>query len=362
IFYCMLALSIFLSAHLKPSNISQPVSFQTAKLGDPVTFECQIKSADQENRVWYKVNAGRRLQLVVRENKLYNRNVFGPEFLQSSHRYSLKYDSNIYHLSISAATREDTGTYYCGVLQLNFIQFGPGTFLMLKGTSSSSFSVAQQPVSKSVQPGHSVTLSCSVHTGDCGGEDTSVFWLKSSRSSGSGIIYNSGNKSESCERTESGSPQTSCVYKLPKQNLSSDDAGTYYCVVASCGEILFGNGTKLNIKRDTISPTPSDLSPTVIALTLSNIILGIATILLIWALCKSRKETVNSSESNQVMKLFIVLFVNYAAVTVAPSGSSSRTAIMKHSRDAVLYSEVRCQQQTERVRPGHKDKMRKNRT
>uniref|UniRef100_A0A667Z5S2 Ig-like domain-containing protein n=1 Tax=Myripristis murdjan TaxID=586833 RepID=A0A667Z5S2_9TELE len=346
---------LFVSGAAQPSNISQPVSFQTAKLGDPVTFECQIKSADQENRVWYKVNAGRRLQLVVRENKLYNRNVFGPEFLQSSHRYSLKYDSNIYHLSISAATREDTGTYYCGVLQLNFIQFGPGTFLMLKGTSSSSFSVAQQPVSKSVQPGHSVTLSCSVHTGDCGGEDTSVFWLKSSRSSGSGIIYNSGNKSESCERTESGSPQTSCVYKLPKQNLSSDDAGTYYCVVASCGEILFGNGTKLNIKN-TISPTPSDLSPTVIALTLSNIILGIATILLIWALCKSRSRARTGITNHPGDE------VNYAAVTVAPSGSSSRTAIMKHSRDAVLYSEVRCQQQTERVRPGHKDKMRKNRT
>uniref|UniRef100_A0A667ZRF2 Novel immune-type receptor 8 n=1 Tax=Myripristis murdjan TaxID=586833 RepID=A0A667ZRF2_9TELE len=287
------------------SNISQPVSFQTAKLGDSVTFECQIKSADQENRLWYKVNAGRRLQLVVRENKLYNQNVFGPEFLQSSHRYSLKHDSNIYHLSISATTREDTGTYYCGVLQRSFIEFGPGTFLMLKDTRSSSVSVVQQPESESVQPGDSVTLSCSVHT--------------ALRSSGSGIIYNSGNKSKSCKRTETGSPETSCVFKLPKQNLSSDDAGTYYCIVASCGEILFGNGTKLNIK--------------------SNLYYFIS-------LCLSQPGDE----------------VNYAAVTVAPSGSSSRTAIMKHSRDAVLYSEVRCQQQTERVRPGHKDKMRNSPT
>ena len=37
-------------------------------------------------------------------------------------------------------------------------------------------------------------------------------------------------------------------------NLISSDAGTYYCAVASCGEILFGSGSKLLIKDDVEDP------------------------------------------------------------------------------------------------------------
>uniref|UniRef100_A0A671Y4B9 Ig-like domain-containing protein n=1 Tax=Sparus aurata TaxID=8175 RepID=A0A671Y4B9_SPAAU len=38
--------------------------------------------------------------------------------------------------------------------------------------------------------------------------------------------------------------QKSCVYHFSKK-VSSSDAGTYYCAVATCGEILFGNGAKV---------------------------------------------------------------------------------------------------------------------
>ncbi|TWW63291.1 hypothetical protein D4764_03G0002990 [Takifugu flavidus] len=31
------------------------------------------------------------------------------------------------------------------------------------------------------------------------------------------------------------------------RNLNTSKAGTYYCAVATCGRILFGNGTKLDI-------------------------------------------------------------------------------------------------------------------
>uniref|UniRef100_A0A667ZRD6 Ig-like domain-containing protein n=1 Tax=Myripristis murdjan TaxID=586833 RepID=A0A667ZRD6_9TELE len=209
--------------------IHTPVSVQTAELGDSVTIECQINSG-MKTRVWYRVTTGRRQQLVAKIDKKGTIS-FGSQFNQYNKRYSVNLDGVRTDLHISTTTRGDIGTYYCGVAYADFIDFGSGTFLQLKGDS--------------------VTLSCSVHTGDCGGEHTSVFWLKSSESSGPQII-SPGNKSESCERTESGSPQTSCVYKLPKQNLSSDDAGTYYCVVASCGETLFGNGTELYIKGKTL--------------------------------------------------------------------------------------------------------------
>uniref|UniRef100_A0A667ZA94 Ig-like domain-containing protein n=1 Tax=Myripristis murdjan TaxID=586833 RepID=A0A667ZA94_9TELE len=305
-------------------------------LGHPVTIECQIKSENRK-RMWYKLTTRRRLQHLATVDTLFNLNKSSNKFNTSSHHYSIEYDITKTDLSISVATRNDIGTYYCGVLQLNYVKFGPGTFLMLKGIMMSVItvhlvSVVQQPESESVQPGDSVTLSCSVHTADCGGEDTSVFWLKSSESSGPEIISR-GNKSQSCKNTESGSPETSCVYKLPKQNLSSDDAGTYYCVVASCGETLFGNGT------NEMSIT------TVIVLALSNVVLGIATLVLVWERCKTRSRDPTGITNYALLSLPTGDEVNYTAVTIAPRSSSSRTAVVKHSRDAVLYSEVRqCQQ------------------
>ena len=109
-------------------------------------------------------------------------------------------------------------------------------------------SVLQQPVSESVQPGDSVALNCTIHTQTCAGGH-SVYWFRhGSGESHPGIIYTHGDKSDQCVKsTEAGSPTQRCVYNLPKRNLSLSDAGTYYCAVALCGEILFGNGTKLEI-------------------------------------------------------------------------------------------------------------------
>ncbi|KAG7269016.1 hypothetical protein CRUP_010730 [Coryphaenoides rupestris] len=43
----------------------------------------------------------------------------------------------------------------------------------------------------------------------------------------------------------------SCVYTLPKNNVDTSDAGTYYCALAACGGIVFGNGTKLVVTGET---------------------------------------------------------------------------------------------------------------
>ncbi|KAL0189458.1 hypothetical protein M9458_016557, partial [Cirrhinus mrigala] len=36
-----------------------------------------------------------------------------------------------------------------------------------------------------------------------------------------------------------------CVYSLSLRNIKPSDAGTYYCAVVTCREILFGHGINL---------------------------------------------------------------------------------------------------------------------
>ncbi|KAM9357371.1 uncharacterized protein ABDE67_004946 [Symphorus nematophorus] len=108
------------------------------------------------------------------------------------------------------------------------------------------------PPSAPVRPGDSVTLQCSVVSDSenkpCPG-DHSVHWFRvGSDESHPSLIYTHGNSDDECEKSpESQTPQK-CVYSFSK-NVSSSDAGTYYCAVATCGEILFGNGTKLNTEE-----------------------------------------------------------------------------------------------------------------
>ncbi|CAB1351617.1 unnamed protein product [Coregonus sp. 'balchen'] len=204
----------------------------------------------------------------------------------------------IFHLNIYSTKQEDVGMYYCGLVRLNFIEFGPGTTLMLK-----------------VQPGDSVTLKCTIHTETCVGEH-SVYWFShGSGESRPGIIYTHGDRSDQCVKSpEVGSPTQSCVYNLPKKNLSLSDARTYYCAVASCGDTF--QSTILHL-----------ISPTVLALVVSNIVLGIVTLLLVW------------NQDSDVL--------NYAAVSFTPkkNSSSSRRAREKTSREDAVYSEVRHLQQ-----------------
>lgn len=56
---------------------------------------------------------------------------------EQSQRYSVQSDRISSHLTISATTWHDVGTYYCGVTDFNELQFGQGTFLMIKGVYDS---------------------------------------------------------------------------------------------------------------------------------------------------------------------------------------------------------------------------------
>ncbi|KAG9274126.1 polymeric immunoglobulin receptor-like, partial [Astyanax mexicanus] len=221
---------------------AKPAPIQVVNLGDSVTIQCHLPQKRITTMVWYKQSVGqnpRPLAMVynyVRETK------FEDEFQNG--RFNVYPEKGSFHLNIAAVGQEDTGAYYCGIVFLNELQFVSWTFLMPAGKNS-----LQLPVPHLLYPKDSVTLQCSVITNICAG-DHSVYWFRhGSGGSDPGIIFTHGNRSDQCKKSsETVSPTQSCIYKLPKNNLSLSDAGTYYCAVAACGEILYGNGTKLNVK------------------------------------------------------------------------------------------------------------------
>ncbi|XP_073343175.1 uncharacterized protein [Pagrus major] len=239
------------------------VPVTTVQLGEPVTFTCLLPFQELGSKPlhWYKQSVGDDLRLIVTFMK-HTDPVFKPEF--SASRLDLKVEKNISKLTILRTTEEDEGMYHCVVIFWTE-NFWSGTYLSLKGNTqrTSTYTVVQRPTaSDPVRPGDLKTLQCSVlsdsETKTCPG-DHSVFWFRvGSDESHPNILYTDGNRRDECE--DRSDTQKSCVYHFSK-NVSSSDAETYYCAVATCGEILFGNGTKLDIEGTRMwSPTADALT------------------------------------------------------------------------------------------------------
>uniref|UniRef100_A0A3P8NK32 Ig-like domain-containing protein n=1 Tax=Astatotilapia calliptera TaxID=8154 RepID=A0A3P8NK32_ASTCA len=120
-----------------------------------------------------------------------------------------------------------------------------------KAQRTSNYAVSQLLIESN--PGDTMTLQCSVFSDSdnktCPG-DLNILWVREgSDKSLPNIIYTDRNRSNECEKRSD--HQKTCVYRFSK-NVSSSDAGTYYCAVATCGEILFGSGTTVVIQGNVI--------------------------------------------------------------------------------------------------------------
>uniref|UniRef100_A0A3Q4HC94 Ig-like domain-containing protein n=1 Tax=Neolamprologus brichardi TaxID=32507 RepID=A0A3Q4HC94_NEOBR len=226
------------------------VPVKTVQLGEAATLTCAlpIKEFGSITVHWYKQSAGDGLKLIVTLSKSAPPE-YSPEF--SRKRFNVENANNVSNLTVLTTVQEDEGIYHCGIAEWMYPIQWSETYLSVKGNTqmTSNCTVVQWPtVLDPLHPGESVTLQCSIISvfdkATCS-EDLSVFWFRAgSNKSHPNIIYTHGNTHDECEnRSET---QMRCVYRFSK-NVSSSDAGTYYCAVATCGEILFGNGTALKL-------------------------------------------------------------------------------------------------------------------
>uniref|UniRef100_A0A8D0CG74 Ig-like domain-containing protein n=1 Tax=Scleropages formosus TaxID=113540 RepID=A0A8D0CG74_SCLFO len=219
-----------------------------------VTLTCFCTKDEITYIAWFEQPFGQKPQIVAKA-LFYSQDVeFQAEF---ENRLSLQWieATKSFNMTILKTELSDSAVYYCVTVLYN------EPCAVLK-----DFSLITK--SYPVRPGDSVTLQCTVDSETCAGEH-SVYWFRhGSGESLPGLIYTHGNRSDECERSpEAGSHTHSCIYSLPKRNLSPSDAGIYYCAVATCGDILFGNGTVVKcLVTDRhpvlgVSPPPPALRP-----------------------------------------------------------------------------------------------------
>ncbi|XP_026154905.1 uncharacterized protein LOC113125583 isoform X1 [Mastacembelus armatus] len=227
------------------SSVHQQHSLISVDAGNEVTLSC-FYAEDVAMFYWYKQSLGEKPRLIATFYKYEKNGTFYGE-LKNNKRFNLATMKGKIYLIISDLRTSDSATYYCATSYTFIFEFAESTVVSVHGSGLNIPAQVHQSASESIQPGGSVTLNCTVHTGTCDGEHR-VYWFKHSGQAHPGLIYTHGGSNDQCERK----PETqthSCVYNLPMNSLNVSDAGTYYCAVASCGHMLFGNGTRLNIEN-----------------------------------------------------------------------------------------------------------------
>uniref|UniRef100_A0AAY4DB10 Ig-like domain-containing protein n=1 Tax=Denticeps clupeoides TaxID=299321 RepID=A0AAY4DB10_9TELE len=244
-----------LSQHVECLRVYQGQGSVSSRLGGSVTLPCLSAESGVVIWVWYKQVPGQQLQPVVSS---FAADVKYGEGIEERRKTQFKVnqtDRSI-NLTINNVEASDEGLYHCGIFwyHIRFFQKNVNEDLFLLVSDAPTVQVKQHYLLDPASEGDDVTLNCTVVSGGCAGEH-SVYWFRhGTPGSHPGIIYTHGDRSAGCEKDpEAGSSTQSCVHHLPKRNLSTTDAGTYYCAVAACGQIVFGNGNKLDVVGETFN-------------------------------------------------------------------------------------------------------------
>uniref|UniRef100_A0A669DX33 Uncharacterized LOC102079338 n=1 Tax=Oreochromis niloticus TaxID=8128 RepID=A0A669DX33_ORENI len=313
------------------------VPVKTVHVGETATFTCDLSNEELSSRKvqWYKQRVGDTLKLIV---SLYGTTKPSSEFLES--RISAHNSKDFSNLTIWNVVQEDEGMYHCGVDTWIKLEWS-GTYLLVKGNTerTSNYIVVQQPIeSNPLRPGDTATLQCSVLTNSekntCSGHHNVLWFRDGSNKSLPNIIYTDGNKTDQCEKRSE--PQDGCVYRLSK-NVNSSDAGTYYCAVATCGEIFFGNGTKLDVQE---KPTRLVFIEFVILITCFAIsIIGNLFFICNRRVCKKCKEIKSDTTEVQTDNLYQPTEaddeINYAALSFSERKTRGRRT-REYTEDTVF--------------------------
>ncbi|XP_041653743.1 signal-regulatory protein beta-2-like [Cheilinus undulatus] len=236
---------IFLGTICQTINALQPISVIAAEPGENVTVPCSFQVDEAGLLNWYKLKFGYMVQAIATGS--FDKITLEEQF--NNPRFTITNVAALYYLTVRNVSKEDEATYFCQVGTPYTMKIMDGIHLAVNDHKNhqSSVYIKQIPESQSIKAGDSVSLQCSLLSKhketreQCPGEHN-VYWLKAGAGeSHPAVIYSQSDDKQ----------KRSCAYSFLKTIESSSDAGTYYCAVVTCGQILFGEGTTLDTKIGT---------------------------------------------------------------------------------------------------------------
>ncbi|XP_029695497.1 uncharacterized protein [Takifugu rubripes] len=216
-------------------SLNWKTNYNLVKPGQNLTIPCLHKSDVSTEISWFKETLGEKPILICTYSITSQRWIF-VNYSKSNPSFQRHVGIKGTNLTITDLKLSDSATYYCVNRYLDVFDFTEGHNVIVEGLGLT----IDQSASQSIQAEGSVTLNCTVHTGwTCDGDHT-VYWFRNSGLSQLGLMYSHTGRNKQCERKTN-----TCFYSFSMKNLNTSQTGTYYCAVAACGHILFGNGTKL---------------------------------------------------------------------------------------------------------------------
>ncbi|XP_065815169.1 uncharacterized protein [Labrus bergylta] len=238
---------ILLSALSQTVDMQHQISMTVVEPGEDSNLTCSITGLKAGLFYWFKLKFGYMVQTVAAGS--FGNVKVGEQFKNSRHTVTVK--ENLYFLNIRNVSKEDEATYFCQAGTAYEMKVINSTLLAVNDHKNHQnlVYVKQRPEAQSVQAGGSVKFQCSLlskskeNREQCPGEH-SVYWFRAAAGEAHpAVIYTQSHRSEEEEKR-------SCVYNLSKTIHNSSDAGTYYCAVLTCGQILFGEGTTVKTQQE----------------------------------------------------------------------------------------------------------------
>ncbi|XP_036932362.1 uncharacterized protein LOC119007092 isoform X7 [Acanthopagrus latus] len=212
----MILLHLLLTLSGVGCTVEQSFETKTAAVGENVALICRCGPLDTV--FWIRPVSGKLPEVY----KTFSSASFDPRIRSTE-------ESGAFVLRITKATQRDTGVYYCVKTEKQNLTLLKGVDLKVQGSEPDTTAV---PPSDPVRPGDSVTLQCSVlsdsETKTCPGGH-SVCCLKDGSDVDSSFNY--------IQENPEGLSTEKCTYGFFR-NVSSSDAATCCCAVATCVETV----------------------------------------------------------------------------------------------------------------------------
>lgn len=204
---------------------------KTVHIGDDVNLTCIRRSSG--TLFWTRLVSGEFPEVL---GKTFS-------FENAVHRITTSINTGEFNLHIAKAQRSDTAVYYCMKIQQRHFTFLKATVLRVEGADVTAVPTSPTPPEQSVS--RQCSLLCDTENKMDPEEKAVCCFRAGSHQSHLTLNYTQGDGVYEYDENPEKHSAKKCICSF-LQNVSSSDAGTYFCAVATCGEIFSRNGSKLD--------------------------------------------------------------------------------------------------------------------